>query len=204
MTRVDTGITLPGTAAAPEPLPAATVADLIAQAGDLADRTERTNRPTSYIVLAGAALLLSMLFVGYYALARSSASSRYQAEVTRAAAVQRLVQKLQAYDNANESLREQFAPLPDLQSRIADAATAAGLKSRPAAQTPVTSGNAGDLVRRTWRYNDIREESIEKTFDWINRCTREVRGLELIGLVVRPEAQNWKVEVTFGRWERKN
>ena len=26
----------------------------------------------------------------------------------------------------------------------------------------------------------------------------------LIGLVVRPEAQNWKVEVTFGRWERKN
>ena len=87
MTRVDTGITLPGTAAAPEPLPAATVADLIAQAGDLADRTERTYRPTSYIVLAAAALLLSLLFVGYYALARSSASSRYQAEVTRAAAV---------------------------------------------------------------------------------------------------------------------
>lgn len=204
MSRVDTGITLPGTAEAPTPRPAATVSDLLAQAGDLADRAERTNRPTSLVMLAAAALALALVFVGYYSLARAGARARFDQAIAREQQVALLVSRLQSFDKTNEALREQFAPLPNLQSQIADAATAAGLKSRPAAQTPVASGAAGDLVRRTWRYNDIREESLDHAFDWINRCVRSIPGLELTGLVVRPETQHWKVEVTFGRWERKN
>lgn len=204
MSRVDTGISLPGTPEAPSPRPAATVADLLAQAGDLADRAERTNRPTSLVVLAAAVLVLALGFVGSYALARSAARARFDQANAREAQVALLVSRLQSFDKANEALREQFAPLANLQTLIADAATASGLKSRPAPQTPVASGAAGDLVRRTWRYNDIREESLDRAFDWINRCVRSVPGLELTGLVVRPETQHWKVEVTFGRWERKN
>jgi hypothetical protein len=204
MSRVETGIVLPGTAPEQPPRPAATVADLLVQAGDLADRTERSNRPTSLVLLAAAALGLALCFVAYYAMARVSAASSFQQANTRANQIGLLVSKLQSFDKANEAMREQFAPLANLQTQIADAATAAGLKSRPAPQTPVSGPAAGDLVRRTWRYNDIREESLEKSFDWINRCVRTIPGLELTGLVVRPESQNWKVEVTFGRWERKN
>ncbi|MBY0113490.1 MAG: hypothetical protein K2Y21_11750 [Phycisphaerales bacterium] len=203
MSRTDTGISLPGTADLPAPRSAAAVADLLAQAGDLADRAERTNRPTSLIALASAALVIALCMVGYYALARVGAASRYEQANTKANQVNLLVSRLQSFDKTNEALREQFAPLPNLQTLITEAATNAGLKSRPAAQTPVASGTAGDLVRRTWRYNDIREESLEKAFDWINRAVR-IPGLELTGLVVKPEAQNWKLEVTFGRWERKN
>ncbi|MBL8876991.1 MAG: hypothetical protein JNM86_14440 [Phycisphaerae bacterium] len=202
MTPADTGLTLPGTAEQPAPRSSAAVSDLLAQAGDLAGRTERANRPVSLIYLSGAILALALFMLAYFLFARFTASSRLGTESERAARIERLVARMKDYDRINEERREEMRPLPTMQTQIADAAVAAQLKTKLAPAQPGSGQRTGDLVRRTWKYSDLHEESLEKVFDWISRSQRDIPGLELIGLTLRPEATTWRVEVVFGRWER--
>ncbi|MGH7242164.1 MAG: hypothetical protein ACREJD_01960 [Phycisphaerales bacterium] len=198
----DTGLSLPGTAEQPAPRNSAAVSELLAQAGDLASRAERANRPTSLIYLSGAILALAVFLLGYFLLARVAASSSLRAEAERSARIDKLVARLKEFDRVNEERREELRPLPTMQTQIADAAVSAQLKTKLSPATPGQAKGPGDLTRRTWRYSDLHEESIEKVFDWISRSLRAIPGLELTGLTLRPEATSWRVDVVFGRWER--
>jgi hypothetical protein len=202
MTRLDTGLTLPGTPEAPAPKGPAAVAELLAQAGDIADRTERANRPVTLIYLALVLLGLSLLVMISYAYTRQAALSHLRFEAERTARIEKLVAKMKEYDRINEERREELRPLPTLQTPISEAATQAQLKTHLNPGQVATAKGPGDLTRRTWRYNDLHEDDLAKVFDWISRCLRSVPGLELTGLTLRPEAQAWKVDVVFGRWER--
>lgn len=202
MTQPDTGLSLPGTAEQPAPRDAAAVSELLAQAGDLAARTERTNRPTSLVYLSGLVLVISLCVLAYFAFARMSASSALKTEADRANRIDKLIARLKDFDRVNEERREELRPIPTMQTQIADAAVAAQLKTKLAPAQAAQVKGPGDLMRRTWRYNDLHEESLEHTFDWIARSLRAIPGLELTGLTLRPDATYWRVDVVFGRWER--
>lgn len=202
MTPAETGLTLPGTAEQPAPRNSATVSDLLAQAGDLAGRTERANRPTSLIYLSGAILVLALVLLAYFLFARFAAAGTLAASAERSARVDRLVARLKEFDRVNEERREELRPLPTMQTQIADAAVEAQLKTKLAPAQPGVGARTGDLTRRTWKYSDLHEESLEKVFDWISKSLRAVPGLELTGLTLKPEATSWRVDVVFGRWER--
>lgn len=202
MTHPDTGLSLPGTAEQPAPRNSAAVTELLAQAGDLASRAERANRPTSLIYLSVGILAVALSVLAYFALARMSAAGSLRAEADRANRIDKLISRLKEFDRVNEERREELRPLPTMQTQITDAAVAAQLKTKlPPAQAAQAKG-PGDLTRRTWRYNDLHEESLEHVFDWIARSLRAIPGLELTGLTLRPEATYWRVDVVFGRWER--
>lgn len=202
MTRADTGISLPGTPEAPAPRTTAAVTELLAQAGDIAARTENANRPMSLIYFAGAFLAVGLCVLVYFFSARASAMSKLTTEATRANNIERLVAKLKDFDRINEERREELKPFATLQTMITEAGTAAGLKTKlPPAQT-LSARGPGDLTRRSWRYSDLHEESLEKVFDWISRSLRSVPGLELTGFTLKPDTQSWRIDVTFGRWER--
>lgn len=202
MTPAETGLTLPGTAEQPAPRNSATVADLLAQAGDLASRAERANRPTSLIYLSGAILAIALVLLTYFLFARFTASSVLHVEAERAARIDKLVARLKEFDRVNEERREELRPLPTMQTQIADAAVEAQLRTKLAPAQPGAGQRTGDLTRRTWKYSDLHEESLEKVFDWISRSLRAIPGLELTGLTLRPDTTTWRVDVVFGRWER--
>lgn len=202
MTRADTGISLPGTPEASAPKTTAAVTELLAQAGDIAARTERANRPMSLIYISGAFLAVGLCVLLYFFSARASAVSKLTTEATRANNIERLVAKLKDFDRINEERREDLKPFATLQTMITEAGVAAGLKTKLPPAQPGSGRGPGDLTRRTWRYTDLHEESLEKVFDWISRSLRSVPGLELTGFTLRPDAQTWRIDVTFGRWER--
>ena len=202
MTPPDTGLTLPGTPEQPMPRTSVAVSELLAQAGHLAGRAERANRPTSLIYLAGVVLAVALCGLAYFGYARMAAASALQASSQRANRIERLVARLKEFDRVNEERREELRPLPTMQTQIADAAVAAQLTTKLAPAQARQAKGPGDLTRRTWRYNDLHEESLEKVFDWISRTLRDIPGLELMGLNLRPEATTWRVDVVFGRWER--
>jgi hypothetical protein len=202
MTPSDTGLSLPGTAEQPAPRPAAAVTELLAQAGDLASRAERANRPVSLLYLAGGIFVLAVCVLAYFLAARVSASSALGFESERSARIDRLVARLKEFDRVNEERRDELRPVTTMQTEIADAAVEAQLKTKLAPALPGQAKGPGDLTRRTWRYSDLHEESLEKVFDWISRSLRAIPGLELIGLTLRPEPTSWRIDVVFGRWER--
>lgn len=202
MTPAETGISLPGTPDAPSPKGSAAVSELLAQAGDLAARTERANRPVSLIYLSSILLGIAVCMLVYFLLGRISASSALAAETEKAERIEKLVATLKEFDRINEERREELRPLPTMQTQIAEAAQAAQLKTKLAPAQPGSAKGPGDLTRRTWRYNDLHEESLEKVLDWIARSLRTIPGLELTGLTLKPEATTWRVDVVFGRWER--
>jgi len=202
MTPAETGLSLPGTAEQPAPRNSAAVTELLAQAGDLASRAERANRPTSLIYLSGGILALALFMLLYFLSARMSASSELRFESDRSARIDKLVARLKEFDRVNEERREELRPLPTMQTQIADAAASAQLKTKVSTAQQGQAKGPGDLTRRTWKYSDLHEESLEKVFDWISKSLRAIPGLELTGLTLRPEAASWRVDVVFGRWER--
>ncbi len=202
MTRIDTGITLPGTPDAPEPRAPAAVAEMLAQAGDLAGRTERSNRPVILIYLAGGLLMLALCMLAYFAYARFDAMSRLRAQTDKANRIEEVIARLKEFDRVNEERRAELTPQPTIQTQITDAAVAAGLKTKLSPAQPGQAKGPGDLMRRTYKYADLHEESLEHLFDWISRAQHAVPGLELTGLSLKPESQYWRAEVVFGRWER--
>jgi len=178
------------------------VTELLAQAGDLASRAERANRPVSLLYLAGGILILAICVLAYFLAARVAAASALGFESERSARIDRLVARLKEFDRVNEERRDELRPVPTMQTEIADAAVEAQLKTKLAPAAQGQAKGPGDLTRRTWRYSDLHEESLEKVFDWISRSLRAIPGLELIGLTLRPEATSWRIDVVFGRWER--
>lgn len=204
MNRPDTGLSLPGTAPPLAPRPSSEVREMLSQAGDLAGRNERANRPHGLLTLSISLLTLGLICVGWYAVARTTQASRLEREREKAGRIETMVERLAAFDRVNVERMEELRPLVDFQTRTNEAATAARLTNKlPVVTATVAPGGVGDLQRRVWRYTDIREESLERLFDWIARCLRSAPGLELTGLTIRPDANNWRIDVSFGRWERK-
>jgi hypothetical protein len=167
-----------------------------------AARQARRNTPTHLIVIAvvlmGIALICTLVAAG----SRAAALSRLDTQKRQAARVAELVARLnQLTDAERAGIQRWGQPAERVQSKIQQAATQAGLKAAIPPVNPTKSSPVGDAQRIQFKY-DIRDESLPALLKWVEIATRDVPGLEVYSVRIRPEANQWDLNVTFSRWER--
>lgn len=171
----------------------------------IAASAARRNRPTHLIVIgfvlalvAAVALLVSFLQYqsAQAALARQEAFGR---EVLDRIAELKAWQKAAA-DGKNKPVSAQAEIGSTLQAAAARAGVRASANLIPSrSQTPT---RFQDVQRRKISYDDVRDESLEVLLKWLENAQKDVPGLEVYDLTIRPEANVWAMKVTFARWER--
>lgn len=170
-----------------------------------AARTARRNHP-SYLAWGGALLLavaLLYLLMSYNALA--AANDRLESAKGNAEEAAKITGKLAALiaaEQGAEGLRA-FDPAPNLRTEIDRIAKDAGFKGDapvPRVVPDQVPGVKGVLRKFTY---DVRGQQLPVLMTWMDRCTKQINGLEVYSITLTPEPTAWNLKVTFSRWERE-
>jgi hypothetical protein len=178
---------------------------------EIAARAEagaRANRPTHLVLIGGLALLI----------AAGGAGLAWRADAAAASALKRKSNELVLINERSSVLADlvqrqieapqddQNAPIPDMLSRLQNAAREAGLDTLP--EVPRTENESFQNARRVnYRYtardrSQVRDQSLEKMLTWISLATERIPGLYVRQISLKPQANAWMMEVTFARYER--
>lgn len=193
---------------------------------DLAQRAAsaaRSAKPALPLVLGALALVVAVIALLTASSSRAASDRRLASETRRLDRVVAIEQSFAALAARRaQGATGVQAPLPDLFSRIEQAATTAGLE-RPAFPREVTDNQQGVIDRRL-TYT-IRTQELDKVLNWIDLSMQRVPGLEVneIRLTIEsanpqsprrgraeqgdapsPTEQTWLVVVTLARWERSS
>ncbi|MBU6413503.1 MAG: hypothetical protein KGS45_08515 [Planctomycetes bacterium] len=167
-----------------------------------AARQARRNTPTHLIILALLLLGIALVCTLVAGASRSSAQLRLDAQKRQSTRVAELVARLNQLSEAERSGIQRWGqPAERVQSKIQQAAVQAGIKAAIPPVNPTRSSPIGDAQRIQFKY-DIRDESLPALLKWVEIATRDVPGLEVYAVRIRPEANQWDLNVTFSRWER--
>lgn len=163
----------------------------------------RANRPTMLIVVAAALLAVAMIAAAVSLTGRLAAERRLVSERGRAQELVNLAARLKQLDEAAAaSGGKRAGRISGLPTTLNQLARTAGLRSDPSLKN-LPPYRTGDVVRNKIEY-EVRDESLEAVLRWIDQATRQVQGLEVFSLNVKPEGQNWHVKVTFSWWENQS
>lgn len=167
--------------------------------------SERRNNPRHLLAIAGFVLAVSLLWLFSSWSAWSSARAalvkqqRERETITRNVADLRAFKAVQGSDSGPRLAEQEGA----IRSRLRDIGRAAGLKEENITPKSVKRDQRKDLgsVLLTASF-EARDESMGPLLGWLERATREMPGLEVYKISIRPEAQKWLMQVTFSRWEK--
>ena len=167
-----------------------------------AARAERQNQPKVLLYAAGLLLLAALLFLGITFRASLAAASDLKTQKRQAQETIDQAGLLKALHEAAAAAPELVQPATQVLSRIEQAGVDAGLKNkvpipRPRFETPPGLGS-----KQTRLDYEIRDESLPRMLDWMERAVAEVPGLEVYSVSLKPETHQWILRVTFSRWER--
>jgi len=164
----------------------------------------RRNRPTALLVASAAAFVVALAAAAWGFSTRASARSAFVREQSDRAQIERLSAELTQLEERQRQAADAGAmrPIPDLYSRLEALATRAGMKSRPAPPQPVPSARPGGITVTEYLYRDVRDPYLGSLLEWLRLAVTEIPGLELYGLTIKPEPNNWNLDVTFRRVER--
>lgn len=189
---------------APAPLSAAR--DARFELASLAARRERANRPTLWLVAAGALLVAMLAYLAVAFVQSVNAEKALRKEIATTQDVLRMADELRTLDRAAKDRGKAGVgePIPDMFSRIQTAARDAGMATDLGAprSTNEPRSSVPNVIGKRFEYSNVHEESLESVLSWIDRSTRSVPGLELHTLTLKPEPRSWQVRVVFRRWER--
>ncbi len=167
-----------------------------------AARQARRNTPTHLIVLALLLLGIALICTLVAGASRAAAQERLDAQKRQSARVAELVARLNQFNEAERTGVQRWGqPAERVQSKIQQAAVQAGVKAAIPPVNPTRSSPIGNAQRIQFKY-DIRDESLNSLLKWVELATRDVPGLEVYSVRIRPEANQWDLNVTFSRWER--
>jgi hypothetical protein len=169
---------------------------------------ERRNRPRGILIASIGALVLMTIFAGYGVKARGEARAELRRTLTDQVMVERLADEWTALDQRERDpvSGRLNRPIPNLLTRMEELAVQAGIE-KPR-QPRVTPPEQRGAIRVTqYQYGDntnpITHPSLSALLEWLRLAQGEELGMEVIGLNLRPDANNWKMTVTFRRWERE-
>jgi hypothetical protein len=175
--------------------------DLRYELVDAARVAEMSNRPRSLLVLATALFLVAGVVLMVTLGARERAVGQFRVQSDRQTMVAGLVQQFEAVERIRQQGGEDLhGHLPNLFSLIEQAATDAGLRSKPPIPNPRSSREAGG-IRYVYDYT-IRDPSLGALLDWVQRARVLVPGLQVSSIEIQPQPKEWQFDVTFVRWER--
>lgn len=156
------------------------------------------NRPLHWLMLALVLFAAGFVMLLLGASAKGSAQARLKAERRQSLEIQALVDQLVELQ-ARGGERVRHEPVSALR-RFEEIKGRTGLKSSVAtSENTVTLANA---IKRTYIFN-LREDSLEVLMRWVRESMEHIPGLELSGIELKPEPNQWSAKVTLVRWERK-
>jgi len=168
-----------------------------------AARAQRRNRP-AWLVLLGVAVLLAGAIFAWSSWAehgeQRARARRAKAEADRVLAAAARLKAMNDAEAGGEGPR--VVETGNVLSRIEAAGSRVGLSK------PVGVGTRNVTARRELKLNqvrisyNVRDESLGAVLAWAEEAVRDVPGLEVFNLTVRPEAAEWSVNIVFSRWER--
>lgn len=170
---------------------------------------ERRNRPRGLVMLAVAAVILSVIFAAYGVRARASAQSQLQAVVRNEAVVEALsAEWVQLEAIEQDPSRGRVARrVEDPISQMENLARQAGL-TVPAPPRVTDEPPRGGVRLKKYNYNDeakpITSPTLGPLFEWLRLVQTADLGMEVDALSLRPETNNWRMTVSFRRLERAN
>lgn len=173
----------------------------------LAAGAARRNRPTHLIVIGFvlAAVAAIALLVGFTQYASAQEALRVQRTFGKDI-LDRIGELKRWQQVAAEGKAKPVNQQLEIGGTLQDSAKKAGLKNwatlEPATGRRPQPQKFGDVQRRLIPYNEVRDESLETLLRWLETAAKDVPGLEVYDLTVRPEANVWAMKVTFARWER--
>jgi hypothetical protein len=170
---------------------------------------ERRNRPLSVLIVAVAALLLMAMFAGFGIRSRGAARAELRRTMTDQALVERYAEELAALERMERdpsSGRGGGRPIPNLLTRMEELAVQAGLEKPRPPRVPAPE-QRGAIRITHYHYGDntnpITHTSLSSLLDWLRLAQSEELGMEVTGLNLRPDGNNWRMTVSFRRWERE-
>ncbi len=175
--------------------------DLRYELADAARAAAASNRPRSLLVLATLLFVAAGLVLIVTLRQRDEAAQQHRIQADREVLVEGLALQFAALESLGNSTQNRAnEPLDDLFSRIEAAAAAAGLADQPTIPQPTRQSIQG-AIKLTYRYT-MRDPSLENLLAWVEGARSEVPGLEISSIDLTPGPKDWKLEVTFVRWER--
>lgn len=169
-----------------------------------AGRTERANRPTMLLLLAGVGLAGGFIFLlsaisGLSDARAALASRRENAEQMVLLAAQ--LKQMREFSGESATLVQE--PDPQMLSRIAQIASSAGLsKALPIPTRPAPVKSRDGSVQRVKLLYRITDPSLSAVLGFVSQAERDVPGIKVHSIKITPNAEQWSVEVTLSRVER--
>lgn len=167
-----------------------------------AEAATRANRPSHLVALAGMVLFLAVVVALFAWRADAGAAKQLRRVSTDLDMLRARADHLAALRDelAAAPTDDRYRPIPDVLSRMSNIATEAGLASVP---VPTAGANTFQESRRlTYRYTNVRAESLAPVIAWANLATERVPGMHVTAVKVVPQPNAWQVELNFARFER--
>lgn len=177
-------------------------ADQRFELASLASRDERRNRPSHWLLIATVLFFASLLALGWAGLSRaraekSLADQRFIANATAELCGQIETLRKRSADEGDRANQ----PITQIRSRLQAIGAEAGIKGK--IPLPVDSPEIrGNAKRMRFRFDNVQDESLPALLAWLDMAVKELPGVEVNTVTIRPLANTWQMNVTFARWER--
>jgi len=171
-----------------------------------ASAQEAGNRPRGLVILGGVLVLGSLLtaVLGWWS--KASAEEHYRNRADEAFRVQRLVAEWRdlTQTETEGASSEKYQPIEGILSRMESLATRAGIKAVPQTPSQPNQPNIAGGEMKRYRYQNVRDDSLQALIDWMRLATTEIPGMELEEISeLKSEGNGWRMTVIFRRWERR-
>lgn len=174
----------------------------------IAASASRRNTPLTLLILSSVLLVVTLIAVVVSWGARGRALQQVDARIAQATLIQERGGKIKAERQKLKDVRDSRAnpaisgiPLK-LQQVCPNDRLQAVLASTPAREQ--TGGLEGGNIPKRFQYQSIKHDTIADVMAWIDVARREIPGLEIDRLQLRPGPNDWTISLTFIRWEKKD
>jgi hypothetical protein len=171
---------------------------------DAARVAEMSNRPRSLLFLATLLFVAAGIALVVTLRERDIAVRQFRAQTDRTALVANIAAQFQVLESQGDAAASsRNERIPDLFSRIEQAATRAGLRDKPPIPATPDPTRIGGALKYQYTYT-MQDASLESLLGWVKQSQALVPGLEVSQVEITPQPKNWKMKVVFVRWERSS
>lgn len=168
-----------------------------------ASAQERRSRPTHLVVIGTLALLVAIVALALGWRASAGAERTLRANQAESAEIERLLTRIRTLEAAEEQQAgsDPFRPIPDLLTRLTRLGEEVGLANPLSLPENMSPRVYGSSRRLSYPYT-VRDPSLDRVLEWIERSMQEIPGLRVRKLAISPNPRFWVVQVTLSRYER--
>jgi hypothetical protein len=168
-----------------------------------AARMARRNQPKGLLVVAGLLLAAMLLYLVFAAFSLQAANKDLNAMRGRAEDAVRYAGELKALRALGAINPAVTSSASQLRTRVEQAGLDAGLSQTVKLPIERAESVIVGLGSRQYKYTyDITDPNLGALLAWVQKSVAAVPGLEVYGIKLKPEPNQWRLTVTFSRWQK--